>query len=274
MKVSVIISLCDNRLELFHRSLDTWANQSEKDFELVLVDDGNHNDILNLCKSYSLNFQYIKIDNSLCAVPITTFTPVLSNNVGIKQARGEVICITGPETLQGSKNIEIAYTFKDRKECGYGLIYKSNKQFVDYIKNNWKKTFTDLLLIPGAQANCLTKPPHPIRYYYFLTIKKKFLEIVGGLDEKFGQGYTAEDDDIGNRLEMFGINPVFEHKIIGIHQDHSCLNTDKHVDRYKNQELKKRNHKLMYENLNNKQIVANIGHIWGDPKTIIYHEVF
>jgi len=190
MKVSVVISLCDNRYQMFSRALDTWRQQTEKDFELILVDDAQRDDLLNLCKKCSdLNFQFIRIDNSKCDLPITTFTPVLTNNVGMKVARGDVVCITGPETLQSKHNVKVASYFINRQECGYGLIYKSNKIFVDFISKNWNESFDGLLDLPGAKADCLTRPPHPPAYYYFAAVKTSAVEKIGGLDERFGQGF-------------------------------------------------------------------------------------
>jgi len=275
MKVSVVISLCDNRFEYFQRALDTWNNQTEKDFELILVDDADRSDIRALCNLYSgINFQYIKIDNSKCDVPITTFTPVLSNNVGMRMARGDVVCITGPETLQNKNNVKIAASFSTRLECGYGLVYKSNQYFVSLISQMWNKTFDGLLELPGAKADCLTKPPHPPAYYYFAAVKKEFVEMIGGLDEHFGQGYCAEDDDFANRLKMSGVTPIFEHRIIGIHQDHSSVNTSQHQLRFKKQELRQRNISLMKKNFQNYNYIANRDHLWGDPKVITHHEEF
>lgn len=274
MKVSVVISLCDNRFPYFKRSLDTWNNQTEKDFELILVDDANRKDIRDLCNNYpNLNFQYIRIDNSKCDVPITTFTPVLSNNVGMRMSRGEVVCITGPETLQYEDNIKIAYSFINRQQCGYGLVYKSNSIFVDIITKNWNGSFDGLLNLPGAKNNCLTRPPHPPAYYYFCVAKKEYVEKIGGIDENFGQGFCAEDDDFSNRMKMSGVIPVFEHKIIGIHQDHSRINTERHILRYTQKELRDRNLKLMRDNIRNYNYIANQDHIWGDPKVIIKHEI-
>ena len=279
MKVSVIISVCDNRFEMFGRSLDTWVNQTElkNEFELIIVDDSERNDLFNLCKEYNkingLQFQLIRINNSKCDLPITTFTPVLTNNVGMRAARGDVVCITGPETLQAENNIKFASSFSNRQECGYGLVYKSNKSFVNLISKQWDGKFKGLLDLPGARADCLTKPPHPPAYYYFVAVKKKYVEKIGGLDERFAQGFCGEDDDFANRMRMSGITPVFEHNIIGIHQDHSSLNTEKHNMRFNRQDLKQRNLQLIKENLNNYNYIANRNHNWGDEKVIVYKEI-
>ena len=94
IKTSIIISACDNREIMFRRSLDTWARQTveTKSFEIVIVDDACRKDFEILCKEYNekynINFQYIRIDNSKSITPVKTFIPVLSNNIGIKNAKG------------------------------------------------------------------------------------------------------------------------------------------------------------------------------------------
>jgi len=287
MKVSVVISVCDNREEMFRRSLDTWLKQtiSLEEFELILVDDGARDEMYDLCKSYAqkgLQFQYIRIDNLKCDVPITTFTPVLSNNVGFRFARGEVVCVTGPETLQAEKNIEMSYTFKDRTECGYGLVYKSNTNFVHELDAKWNnfrdRAFSELLRIKGSAVNCLTRPPHPPAYWYYMAAAKKYVEKIGGVDERFGQGFCAEDDDFANRMRMAGAEPVFEHKILGIHQDHSEIDkkSQKHSLRRTPEgvKLREKNVALMRQTQLEGRMVANADHTWGDPKVIIFHEVF
>jgi hypothetical protein len=215
-------------------------------------------------------------------VPITTFTPVLSNNVGFRIARGEVVCVTGPETLQAERNVEMSYTFKDRTECGYGLVYKSNTNFVNQIADNWDRLKTepvsDLLRIRGAVVGCLTRPPHPPAYWYFMTVAKKYVEQIGGVDERFGQGFCAEDDDFANRMRMAGAEPVFEHKILGIHQDHSEVDKQsrKHSLRRTpdGAKLRQKNIGLMRQTQLEGKMIANVNHTWGDPKVIILHEVF
>lgn len=287
MKVSVIISICDNRYGMFKRSLDTWNKQTmdKKDFELIVVDDAKRDDILELCKEYSskgLQFQFIRIDNSKCDKPITTFLPILSNNVGFRLARGKVVVITGPETLQSENNLEVSYTLKGRKECAYGLVYRSNIKFIDKIESEWDtyltRSFENILNIPGAKADCRTCPPHPPAYWYYMAVSKKYVEDIGGVDEDFATGICAEDDDFSNRMRLSGVTPVFENRIIGIHQDHSLedMKDPKHNIRGKEEglALRKFNVDLMRKNLSNKKIIANSDHIWGDEKVIVEEFLF
>ena len=288
MKVSVVISICDNRTTFFERSLDTWVRQTlpKKDFELVVVDDAQRDDIKELCLKYhkecGIQFQFIRIDNSKCDVPITTFLPILTNNVGIRKANGDVIVITGPETLQHKYNLETAATMINRKQCAYGTCYKSNSDFVVELDKNWvalrDKDIRCLLQIDGAAMTCYTRPPHPPAYWYIMAVAKKYIENIGGVDERFATGYCAEDDDFANRMKMSGVDPVFEYKMIGIHQDHSVQDKTLKSHTERNQEqgkiLRKKNIALMQKNLKEGKMIANTDHIWGDEKVITLHEIW
>jgi glycosyltransferase involved in cell wall biosynthesis len=296
MKVSVVISVCDNRAEFFKRSLDTWARQTadKSEWELVIVDDADRKELKNLCKIYSanegINIQYVQIDNSKAKIkdengkdyPVKSFIPVLSNNVGFRMARGEVVAVTGPETLQGPNNIKIAQTFAHRKEAGYGLVYKSNLDFVHALEKDWDKLkdidFNTLLRLKGAQHDCLTRLPHPPRYWYFACVKKEYVEAINGVDEMFVQGICAEDDDFALRLERSGIAPLFEHKIVGIHQDHSEADkkSQKHSVRSSPEGVKmiQRNRDLLRKNNQVGLVKANKNHQWGDTSVIVSHTLF
>jgi glycosyltransferase involved in cell wall biosynthesis len=281
MKVSVVISVCDNRESLFDRALFTYCKQtfSKRDFEIVVVDDAQRNDLIDLCKSYhkshNINFQYIRVDQSKSFYDVRSFTPALTNNVGFRCALGDVVVITGPEILQAENNLAVASTMNNRQQCAYGLVYLSNSLFNEYMEkgNGWKKkSFSEILAFPGAKADCLTRPPHPPAYWYFMAVKKEYVFKIRGVDEKFLGGICGEDDDFANRMKQSGIKPVFDHRIVGIHQDHSIIDKkDKHNVRFTTEWniLKSHNLKIMKENLRNRKTAVNLFHEWGNPNCII-----
>lgn len=287
MKVSVIISACGNRQVLFSHSLDTWIKQTlpKEEFEIVIVDDFLRIEYDSLCEKYSqmgLNFQLVRIDRQKNKIVPKTFIPVLTNNIGIKMARGEVIVITNPETLQKETNLEESYKMKDKRECAYGLVFKANKESTSHLKENWtqikENNFQDILNVRGTQAECLTTPPHPPAYLYYMAVNKKYAIDIGGFDERFLEGLCAEDDDFANRMKMFGINPVFNYKIMGVHQDHSGNdnNDNIHVSRYSEEgkKLWEHNKKIMQQNMLEKNIVVNKLNGWGDMSIITSHQIF
>lgn len=287
MKVSVIISACDNRESFFVRSLYSWSKQtlSKDDFEIIVVDDAERQSFEEICidnnLKYGINFQYIRFDKNKNKIIPKTFIPVLSNNIGIKQSRGEVIVITGPETLQNSKNLETSLTAISRKECLYGLVFKADLASSKYIEEFWEdiknSQLIEILQIPGAQAECLTRPPHPPAYAYFIAVKKQHAIDIGGFDEKFLNGLCGEDDDFANRMRMFGVIPTFEHKILGLHQNHSSIDKKDNIHLDRNigigKKLRDNNIKILQENLKNKTIVVNKDYDWGNKNLITYHRI-
>ncbi len=288
MKVSVIISACENREHLFDRALYTWNLQTlpKKEWELIIVDDGAKDSVKEQCRNaskiYNINTRYIRIDKSKSFHKVKTFTPALTNNVGFRQAKGEVICVTGPETLQENTNLEVAATMINRKECAYGLVYKASTQATDILQNEWEslknKKIIELLKIPGAKEGCVTKPPNPPRYWYFMAVAKKYIEKIGGVDERFVGGLCAEDDDFSTRIKTSGVNTVFNHNMISIHQNHSREDNDDniHINRITiaGRKLRMCNLKLWKNNIKNSTIIVNKDHRWGDENLIILDETY
>ena len=86
MKVSVVISACDNRVPMFDRALDTWACQTmpKDDFELLVVDDARRDTLRDLCqakaRAIGLNIQFIRIDKAKSVIPVKSFIPALTKD--------------------------------------------------------------------------------------------------------------------------------------------------------------------------------------------------
>lgn len=288
LKVSVVISACDNREHLFARSFDTWARQTmpHRDFEIVVVDDKARDSVLRLCRQRAwtdkLNVRYIRIDTKKNKKIRweTTFIPVLTNNVGFRKARGEVIVVTGPETLQAPRNLEIAWSMRDRKECGYGLVWRADSVGTDALARDWEKLkdkpLSELLDIPGVRGECPTRPPHKPEYWYLMAVAKKHIAEIGGIDERFSQGLCGEDTDFANRMGMIGVEPVFEHAMVGIHQNHAREDLDDgiHIDRRhgKGYNLWVHNWRLMKENREKKDPNPNRNRDWGTWDMITMEE--
>lgn len=278
IKVSVLISLF-NRIEYFSRTLETYAKQTlpKKDFEIVVLDDNSTQDILGLCRKYSklydIQFQYIKFDKNKSSYPVGAFTPALSNNIGIKCARGSVVVITGPESLQKEDNLEIAWNTANLGNCVYGYVYRSALEFTKILKNTniREKSFKDLLKLDGATSD---KSCNNWFWWYFLAIQKGHLFKINGVDERFMEGITGEDDNLSHRLIEYGIPLIRNKDIILIHQDHS--EEDKfdgvHTFRFSKKlwnKLREKNTDLIDEWYKSKDPVANKKINWGNLNAII-----
>jgi len=282
IKVSVVISLY-NRREFFNRTLMTYVKQTlpKEEFELIVMDDRSTEDILGLCKdyaqSYGLRFQYISVDSSKGVIPQRGFTPALSNNIGFKLARGPVIVITGPESLQGNKNLELSYKGANEGYCVYGNICRSSEEFVDELRRqDWQNlSFEQIYAIPGAKADMSVLKGW---WWYYVAVRKEYLFAINGVDERFMEGMTGEDDDFALRMSHSGVPLIRNSNIIGIHQDHSREDKgDVHAfrfDRRKWRQLREFSGRLLREWAATKDPVANRNIAWGTEKAIIKREVF
>ena len=117
-----------------------------------------------------------------------------------------------------------------------------------------------------------------------MVVAKKHVETIHGVDERFAAGFCAEDDDFANRMNMSGVQPVFEHGMVGIHQDHAAEDAIDRTHSIRNTpegiRLRQKNIALMKENLRNRKFVANPpidsdpDYVWGDPRVVVEHEFY
>jgi len=285
IKVSVIISM-KNRADFLNRTLFTYAKQtmSKKEFEIIIVDDGSTDDILGLCKKHAkisgLQFQHIRVDSSKGAIKQKGWTPALTNNIGFKKARGSVLVITGPETLQKETNMEQTWKACHGPTCVYGVVYKSNERFVDAIKKNlkWIEYEYFKTLMNDHKAD-LERPSTGGFWWYYAATRKEYIMTARGVDERFMLGISGEDDDFAARMRFLGLRLMHDHDILGIHQNHSREDrvdaTHKfRFNRSKWRNLRAYNLGLLMDCRKSGDPIVNKGINWGAEEAIVDMEVF
>lgn len=276
IKFSLVISI-KNRAKLFKRSLKLYNKQlfDKNNWELVIVDDMSTEPVFDILQQYAkdLNWQYIKMDSSKNDFPIY-WGPALSNNIGFKASRGEVIGITGPEMLMKETAIAHAYETAMTGKTPYGHILHSSPAFVSLMDQNpdmENKSFDELFAQKHAKVQDITKNTF---YWFFCASKKENIMTINGCDEEFMRGICGDDDDFANRINEFGATKVHDFRILGIHQDHSLEDKkdSKRIRRNKNWEIariRNTNYLREWETLRNKDPIANKNLDWGSEKIII-----
>ncbi len=87
-KISVIMSVYNTDFKLIKRAIDSVLNQSFKNFELIIIDDGSSNDgdfkILEYCIKHEKKITYLRHQNCSQSISI---------NKGIKISNGKFITI-------------------------------------------------------------------------------------------------------------------------------------------------------------------------------------
>ena len=204
-KVSVIIPTY-NRAKYISEAINSVLNQSFKDFEIIVVDDGSTDNTRAILEPYLCKIKYCYQKNS---------GPAKARNEGIKIAKGEYIGFLDsddlwlPEKLKFQMdfftqfpNIEILHCNLEFLKEGEILGFNFNK--IGLIKGGY--IFNDLLLLKGDI------------FMPCVIIKRAILDEIGLFNESL---HTAEDTNMFLRIAKkyyFG----FIDKIlvrIRIHQD-------------------------------------------------------
>lgn len=132
-KVSVIIPLYNGK-KFIKNTLNRVFNQSYKDFEVIVVNDGSTDNPENILKKYLPKIKYIVQPNSGC--------PAGAKNRGIRESAGEYLAFLDQDDLWMEDKLKIQVEVLDKyQSCG--LVATNAIVFKDETKKKigiyWKK---------------------------------------------------------------------------------------------------------------------------------------
>ncbi len=187
MRASAIV-VTHNRGTILKHCIDKLLNQMADDYEVIVVDDGSTDKTRDLMgKINNPKFSYLRNGKNM--------GQPFSRNKGIKNARGETIIFVDSDVLVDKNFIEdhLKIQQKDDKLIVQGMV-RHIKTPDDYGKPNLR---IDGLCLAGLVTQNVS-------------IKKKWLEEVGGLDESFGVTMGYEDIELGRRLKNnLGLKTIY-----------------------------------------------------------------
>lgn len=188
-----VYNACRSDKRYFLGALESVANQSYKNIELIIVDDGSTDESRGVCDNFlstrsDLRARYFSKKNG---------GQSSARNYGVKQCNGEYIAFIDQDDewyrdkleqvvpWLGHKSIDVLYTDADIIDHEGNVIHRRIHQSLSVGWPHPKKTvedilFKDIFVMPGL-----------------MTIKKETFESIGGFDENMS-GY--EDDDLFLRL--------------------------------------------------------------------------
>jgi hypothetical protein len=248
-----------------------------KDFEVIIIDNSDEQHVRSLralitkFRAKKMQIRVIQVDPSKhdCAhnkqIYGNSFNPALSQNIGARKARGDILCLTSPEVINADTNVEIASTiFADghsRFILGW-IDERSLSQVGDLSNGITSSSIKALCVIPGHGAMCRddnpARPWLPINYFLGFIRKDDFSRI-GGMDEQFMRSIAWEDNFFAHCCEQNGLRATFEPSIAGIHLSHS-----------RGYQINLENdNKALWEKLCISTNRANSGRDWGSEKYIV-----
>jgi glycosyltransferase involved in cell wall biosynthesis len=211
VKISVVFGFRNRELIRVKRCIDSLADQSFKDFEVIFVDYGSDEDYSMPVKDYLKAFDFISYYyNDTRGMPWNR-AHVL--NTGVRLAEGEFILFTDIDMVFVPSFMEVNVKQLIPTKQFYQPIYWLPEDFKQYDK-----------LASGQLIDFNTSGTSGKGGLHF--ISKKALEEIGGYDEYFCF-WGREDLDLFGRLELNGIQTNWfpPNKVPVYHQWHPLTST-------------------------------------------------
>lgn len=124
MRFSVIVPIYKVELYL-EKCIQSILNQTFKDFELILVDDGSPDSCPKICDDYA------KIDSRIKVIHKTNEGLVAARNSGIQVAKGEYICYVDGDDWISEKLLQTVYDKAINKYNPDMVVFNAVRQFKD-----------------------------------------------------------------------------------------------------------------------------------------------
>jgi len=203
-RVSIIVATY-NQAGFIKESLESAFQQSFKDFEIVVVDDGSTDDTESVLEPYRDRIRYFYQTNS---------GPASAHNLGIENSFGQLVAFLNSDDLWLPHKLEIQVRYLDQHpEVGlvhgdYVRIDAEGRQIGSSIHTRRPPSLTFADLIRHNTIGMST-----------VVVRKKWLEKVSGLDP--GSNPT-EDFDLWLRLAQAGCRFAYVPSVVGKWRRHSA----------------------------------------------------
>ena len=199
--ISVIIPVY-NAQDGIKRCVDSLLNQSFKNFEIILLNDGSKDNSLNILKEYELKYSFVRvIDKQNEGVAVT-------RNKGILLAEGEYIMFMDNDDFVDSDYIETFYQAIHEKNLdlvigGYKRVNQDNQIIFsqDIQQSEWSKY---IIMAPWAKV---------YRTEFLKTNNLEFFDYGIGEDIIFNLAAYKTTDKIG-LLDYKGYNWYYNNQSI------------------------------------------------------------
>ena len=195
-----------NAEQFLEVSIKSILNQTYKNFELILINDGSTDRSLEICKNFKKKDNRIVILNKLHE----GLTKAL--NFGIKNSNGFYIARQDADDISKESRLLIQKKFLENSNaimCGTNCeIIKNNKK-----KKNWSIEFTHKKIINKLEySNCFV--------HSSIMFKKEIAEKVNFYDENL---IYAQDYDLWWKLSLVGKVRNLEDKLVLINQHNQSI---------------------------------------------------
>jgi len=195
-KITVIIAIYNRKDELFEL-LNSLSHQTDKDFEVIIVDDGSKIDLRHTADLFkeTLEIQFFRKENS---------GPGLSRNYGAKRAKNDWLVFVDSDVIVETDYIENIKKNLAETPCdAFGGADKAHKGF-NLMQKAISYSMTSVFTTGGIRGNKKAVTKFQPRSFN-MGVRKTAFEKVGG----FSEMRIGEDPDLSMKLWENGYTTAF-----------------------------------------------------------------
>jgi glycosyltransferase involved in cell wall biosynthesis len=195
-KISVIIAIYNRKDELFEL-LNSLSHQTDKDFEVIIVDDGSQIDLRHTAGLFkeTLEIQFFRKENS---------GPGLSRNYGAKRAKNDWLVFVDSDVIVENDYIQNIKKNLAETPCdAFGGADKAHKGF-NLMQKAISYSMTSVFTTGGIRGNKKAVTKFQPRSFN-MGVRKTAFEKVGG----FSEMRIGEDPDLSMKLWENGFTTAF-----------------------------------------------------------------
>ena len=195
-KYSLVIPVYDRPQEI-EELLESITHQQSEDFEVIIVEDGSHDDCESSIKKYSnqLDLKYFKIPNT---------GPSGARNYGAAQANGEWLIFLDSDTLLPENYLIEVDSFLAKNETdAFGGADKDREDFLP-IQKAISYSMTSFLTTGGIRGSRKSLEKFKPRSFN-MGVKSIVFDHLNG----FGKMRYGEDIDFSLRIEHAGFKSAY-----------------------------------------------------------------
>jgi len=289
--ISIVMTYFNNRKKQTIRTLDGFQKNyyNKYEFEVIIVDDASD-------KKFNLDNDIVKYNYPINLIKISKeekgnrTNPCIPYNVGFRQANGKIIIIQNPECYHATDIL--GYTLENLTEqdyfsfsCYSGNSEEITKQILesdniyDLILDKEFDTLNHKI-IDCSWYNHPTILGRTTNYHFCSAIYKSKLDLIGGFNEEFANGYCYDDDELLLSIKYnlnLNINTIDPSEGLVIHQYHTRSDSFKIIgeDDSNTTKIKWLKNKYLYENMKlhhekNKFNYPKLLHLYWDGSPLSY----
>ena len=228
MKASIILSSYNN-LSALELSIESLNHQTEKDFEIIIADDGSTDGTIEYLEKEGIKY---------FSRPNEGYRLAYIWNRGAELASGDRFIFGNADIISHPKRIEEHLLCGDNLVAGIypsipiekvplvtsKIIADKFEDVISLATHDRRKDFIDRIKRP--HLNHGKKIPPRYMYGGNWSCPANTFRKLNGLDEGF-TGWGGEDFDFARRAQLDGNDIILNINCIGYHLDHETVNRDK-----------------------------------------------